>query len=175
MKKSIIFSLVLAIALVGAIGAMTVRAETPQQQTLMAEIEARKIALQEHRASSTEMIAYDQAMTRIGSTAKYAEVHLNLEMQRLADIQSKIESRLAKLDQDGADTASARADLDLVAPLVTDAQFKTYQVGILEAATSSPFEAVFALRTAVKDAQESIDAVQRGLVKVVVDMKSLEQ
>ena len=145
---------------------------TSTKMDLKAEIEMRKEDLAARRASSSAAIK-ETAIERVNNALKLATSHLNQEIQRLTDIKAKIDTRLDKFDQNGGNTSVARADLALAVTSINTAQADVTAVGAVTITTDLKASAE-AIRTAVKTAQESINAAQKALSKVVSDMRGLE-
>jgi len=135
-----------------------------KKNDLKTEIEARKQELANRRASTTAEIK----ATKVTAAVKTAQSHLDQEIQRLGEIKTKIDSRLSKLDQAGATTTAARADLALSVTALQTAQTKADAIAIVDVSTSNAADAI---RQAVQDAQNAINDAQKSLTQVVADMK----
>lgn len=136
---------------------------------LKSQIEAKKQEIQSKRASTTAEIK----LMKVAETVKQSKAHLTNELSKLADAKARIDSRLAKFDEAGANTVAAKADLALAVTAIAAAQAKVDAVASVQASLDTKAFAD-ALRKAVKDAQTSINDAQKALVKVTGDMRGLE-
>ncbi len=191
MKKTLIIGSAIALSLVGASAAQaetatvtaTVAATTTRpaikaqmkaeikdiRAEIKTEIQAKKQELQAKRASTTAEIK----LAKVAETIKQSKIHLANEISRLNDAKSRIDSRIAKFDQAGANTVAVKADLALAVTAIAGAQAKVDAVGSVQPSTDTKAFAD-SLRKAVKDAQTSINDAQKALIKVTSDMKGLE-
>jgi hypothetical protein len=144
-------------------------AASTTRQTLKNEIEQKKQELKTERASTTDEIK----LIKINGVIKDSGLHLSAELSKLNDAKTRIDSRLAKFEQAGGNTTTARADLALAVTSLATAQTKIDAVSAVQASTDTKTFAD-ALRTAVKDAQSAINDAQKALSKVTSDMRGLE-
>ncbi|HVU06532.1 MAG TPA: hypothetical protein VHC46_01720 [Thermodesulfobacteriota bacterium] len=138
-----------------------------KRSELKAEIEVRKEALAQKRASTTAEIK----VARINETLKNAQTHLAAESSRLDEIKEKIDSRMDKLSEAGADVSKAQASLDLAITAMNGADAKISALASIDASSA---DASTEIKAAVKDAQAAIDAAQKALLQVVTDMRTAE-
>lgn len=139
---------------------------------IKAEIEARKEALAEKRASTTMEIKAKAMMNRLSETLKNVGAHFSAELKRLGEIETKIESRLTKLSAAGADVTTAQADLSLATAALQSAQTASDSFGSTDFSNAS---STVSVRDAAKGVQSSIIAAQKALMKVVEDMAAAQE
>lgn len=171
MKKTLIIGSIMALSLVGASSAQAqIKAETRAELKKEIEVKKQEIkTMKTERASTTT----DAKLAKLNEAVKSSQIHLTKELSRLNDAKTKIESRLAKFEQAGANVTVAKADLALAITALATVQTKINAVGTVQAGTDTKAFAE-ALRTAVKAAQSSINDARKALSKVTSDMKGLE-
>ncbi len=141
------------------------------------EIETRKQELETKRAevkAELKTEAKTRAANSIAKTIKKSSERLSAELRRFRDIQSKIETRLAKLEGQGADTRDARAVLAVAVTKLSAAETSINAIANVTISADDPRSSLDAVKAAVRSAQDALKEAHKSLSDVLPAMKGLE-
>jgi chromosome segregation ATPase len=138
------------------------------RDSIKSEIESRKQDLKaKGNASST-------IATKIQKTLDKSSDRLTKELARFREIQAKIETRLAKLDAEGASSTQARIVLASAITKLSQAETSIKALATLEISKDDPRSSTEAVKTAIMAAQEALKAGHKALMDVLPSMKGLQ-
>lgn len=158
--------------------ASTTRATVKEKRDdLKSEIETRKQELETKRSDvKTELKAEAKikAGKSIAKTIEKSVERLTKELRRFREIQAKIETRLSKLEGQGADATEARAVLAIATTKLSAAEVSIKAISNVKVSAEDPRSSLDAVKTAVRAAQDALKEAHESLSDVLPAMKGLE-
>ena len=144
-----------------------------KREALKVEIEARKAELKEKKAEFK-----DAGAARIGNVIQNAVERLNHALERLAKIKDMIETRLAKLESAGGNTAHARAELAVATEKIEAANAAIQVVADFHSTSTSASASttidIQGFKEVAKNAQSAVIEAHKSLMNVVSEMKGIQ-
>ncbi|HEY4500395.1 MAG TPA: hypothetical protein VJH25_01235 [Candidatus Paceibacterota bacterium] len=148
-----------------------------KRDDLKSEIETRKQELETKRADvKTELKAEAKikAGKNIAKTTEKSVERLTRELRRFREIQAKIETRLSKLEGQGANAAEARAVLAVAITKLSAAEVSIKAISSVTVSAEDPRSSLDTVKTAVRAAQNALKEAHKSLSDVLPAMKGLE-
>ncbi len=111
---------------------------------------------------------------KIQKTLDKSSERLTQELARFRQIQTKIESRLTKLDAEGASTTDARIVLANAITKLSQAETSIKALADVQISKDDPRSSTEAVKTAIMAAQDALKSAHQALMDVLPAMKGLQ-
>ncbi|MEK7607751.1 MAG: hypothetical protein AAB484_02430 [Patescibacteria group bacterium] len=148
-----------------------------KKQDIKSEIESRKQELETKRTDKKiemRVEAKAKATEHIADSIKKSTDRLTQQLDRFREIQAKIETRLTKLESQGANTTEARALLAGAITKLTTAETSIGAIANVTVSTEDPRSSLDTVKVAVRSAQDALKDAHNSLSNVLPAMKGLQ-
>jgi len=138
-------------------------------ETRKQELETKKQDVEAKRAEVKNRIA-----ERLGETMTKSSERLTRELRRFRETQTKIESRIIKLEKQGAVATEAREALGIAIEKLSLAETAIGTIGAVVISSENPKASLEEIKTEVRATLEALKEARRALVNVLPAMRGLQ-